>query len=285
MINRKKEVKKSSFNSVLGSLLTIVIVVGLAAYGFYFMYFPKEINLREVKNEVEYNFNIVKAANIAEDTDNPGFYYVSIMIGNKNVAEVYVDEDKKEELKDASMDNPVRFVGIAILMDKTADGRDEYVEQLKQFHFTDMNKYYDVMFFEKEEPVIPYLMIAFVLIVFGRHSYEIYISLKARKQVLNFLEENPLYNEYEPRLSIHKNVAVVKDYLISTKSPAAILNIDKCVKSTLVRHRYNLITTHFNLSYIDNERKTETITLPRLKKEKAQELINYLDNLGKYKAV
>ncbi len=287
MIDRKKEVKKSSLKSVISSLTVIIIILGIASYGMYFEIYPKEINLGEAKEGNYYTFTVIKVANIEVDDENSDYYYVSIMNKDKDVAEAYVKKAQKDELISANKNNPVRFVGIASLMDKTIDGRDEYIDYLKEVHFANMNKYYDIMLFEPEDskPEIPYLLIAFVLIVFARYSYEIYKSLKARKNALVFYDNNPLYNEYESKLSLHKNLSVVRDYLISTKSPAVQLNISDCAKVTLIRHRTYLITTHINLSYIDNEGKTGTVTLPRLSKQKSQELINYFDSLGKYKTL
>lgn len=282
MINRKNEVKKNSFKGIFGTLILIVIVAGVYSYFAYLEFFPKEINSKNIINEKEYTFTIVKSGNIEEDPDYPGNYYVSVINKDNDVADVYVSEEKMYEIKSADSSNPVRFIGIASVFDKSFEGRDEYLEYLKEFFFPDMKEYYDVMLIEREEDKMIYFILAFVLVAIAGMTYKIILIVKSRNKALKFYDENPSYNEYEPKLKVHKYISIVKNYFISTASPAIALNLDECSNITLTRHRTNLITTHFSLSYFDSTGKRRAVSLPKIKKVQSQELINYLVSIGKY---
>ncbi len=279
-MNRKDKVNKAMTKSIIGNILVVVIVALLIGVYVYQVFFPQEATPNTVVNGKTYSFTAIRAENIAKNEDD-GNIYISLVNDKNEVIDICVnDESKVEKLSKASKDNPVKFVGKAHALDE------EYLNTMKElyagqeigylylFNLVDYDVEADV---DYEYYVLPAIAFIFMLVFI----YKTFSAIKKKNKAVQFFNENPTFNEREATRSIHKYVDIVNDFIIVMAGDPAIIDIKEYNSFVLTNHQKYFITTHYSLTAKDASGHKKVFNLPKLKKDKAQELLNYLNNYYK----
>ncbi len=192
---------------------------------------------------------------------------------------VCIDTEKKAEaVMAASKDKPFKFKGQSY----TQSG--EYIKRMHELYKNKNITYlypFGLLDYRITVKAIDFIFPATFLIAFIVNLLPIIKSLKLKKKAIEFLDNNPFYNERVATKQIHKYVELLNEYIILMSSTPAFINISESREIVITRHKSYFITTRFTLSLLDKEGKRRTYNMPKLKKEKVDELLNYINNYNK----
>lgn len=277
-MDRKSKIEKSVSNSILGSFTYLLIILAVGAYFASNILFPQEATPENVKQGKYYVFTGVRAENKFAD-QKTGYIYITLINEKKEVMDVCVDSEKKaKEVMKASKEKPFKFRGQSYMQDseyrKTMSNlyNEKDITYLHPFGLLDYRVGWEPVDF-----IFPVVIIA----SFFANLFPIFRSRKLKKKAIEFLDNNPFYNERQATKQIDKYVDIINDYIIIMTFTPAIINIRESSEIVLTRHRSYFVTTHFTLSLLDKEGKKRTYNVPKLQKEKAQELLDYINNFDK----
>ncbi|PID82341.1 MAG: hypothetical protein CSB16_01890 [Clostridiales bacterium] len=275
-MNRKGKINGSFARFVIVSIIVIVIIVALLGYFYYKHYYPKQVTRDNLKNNQLYSFTAVKAENEYYNEET-GYVYVSLINDKNEVMDICTNKEQKYiDLMSASKDNPVEFVGTSYEQDF------DYREALMNyFEYSDVT-YIHVFGLEDYKLVLgieDYIVLAAALIILIALIYSIFSGIKLKKKAMEFFDNNSLYNDVPATIQAHKYVDIVKDYIIVMTAKPFIINIRDASEFVLTRHRSYFITTHFTLTFREKDGKKRSVALPKLKKGKDNELIDYINKM------
>ncbi len=274
-MDRKHTITKNVIKSVIWNLLVLIVVISLSSYFGYNYFFPKEATPDSVVEGERYSFTAVNTENLAFDEDGE-FIYLTLINDKKEVMDLHTKDEKKiEKLLKASEDNPVKVIGTAYLM---ADDVQAYMKDL--YADRDINYLYTHDLYHEKTSLVSknfFILIAIAIIIIV-NAKSIVDSIVYKNRAFQFFKDNPTYNDREATKQIHKYVDIINEYIIVTAGAPYIVNIKESSNMVLTRHRTYFITTHYTLSFKNSEGKAKRLGLPKLKKDKAQEMLDYINN-------
>ncbi len=283
MIDRKKTIKKNVMLSVLFTILIMLIFVVLGGYGVFVTMFPQNVSRDNLTEDDKYTFVAVKAGNLAEDEEE-GILFMSLINKENEVIDVTIKtREVADELMTASPDRPVKFKGIIAKYEESEEESKEYFEYIKNEVFSETEYVYGWFLIEAPKEKTDYLAFIFIAIIIIVNSYHIYSSVSKMAKANVFYNDNTLYNELEPSMKFHKNVEIVKNYLLITHKLPEVIDINTNKDFYITRYRRYFITVYFGLTFVDENGKRKNIQMPKLTKEKTNEFISYLMSIGRYK--
>ncbi len=277
-MNRVDKIKKSVFKSVLSSLLYVIVIIAVSGYFAYNLLFPVEATPQNVKDGSYYSFTGIKAENRYKD-EKSGYIYVTLINEKNEVMDVCVDTEKRaDEVMKASKDKPFTFKGQSYIQEH--DYRQTMYELYKDKKISYLHPF-GLLDYRVGWGFRDFIVPIGVLIALIVNIVPIFTSFRCKREALEILDKNPIYIDRDATVQIHKYLDIVNEYIILMSSTPAIINIKESSEIVLTRHRSYLITTHFSLSFLDGQGKRRNYKVPKLKKEKAQELLDYINNVGK----
>ncbi len=277
-MNRKSKIKKSVVKNIFVYLVITAIIVAFGVYFTTSTLLPTAVTQTNVREGKYYSFKAIKAENIEKD-EKSGYTYITLINEKNELMDVCVDTDKKAKaVVSASKEKPFVFKGKGYL--QSNESIKVLQEQYKDRNITYVHPY-GLIDRGSDWGIRDYLFPVMFLVLIIANIYPIIKSLKYKKKAIEFLDNNPMYNEREATRTIDKYVDVINEYIILMSATPAIINIRESSEFVLTRHRTYFVTTHFTLSLLDKEGKRRTYNVPKLKKEKAQELLDYIRNFDR----
>ncbi len=275
MGQRTDLIKKKLYFRIAWVSLFIIILAGAFGYGMRKDFFPPAPKAGEMQLEEKYTLNLISV----EDTyyvEEDGNYITSFLTPDKEAfVAVIFEEERIRELELASEENPIKVKVVA-----AAELSEEEIGYMYEY-FGDRAKYvHEYMVIEAEdEGVVPYLIIAFVLIVIFAFAFSIYVSISFKKEVFAFFEENPIYNskDYAADKVFSKEVEVVKDYLFILTAMPAVIKLSTSHDFKLKKVKRKFRTVNYELFYLDENGEECSAIIPKLKKDKLEEFKGFLN--------
>ncbi len=288
MQDRKSVIKKRSIFLAISYCFWFILILGFFAYDTYIDYFPPKFNIDNYQLEKEYAFTVIKAVEPIEVEGAEGWYSIISLTPDQDVIYIYAKEEQKDELLKATAEQPVTINANLTKYQRTDEETDELIESYAQYakenHFPEMRGFYYDLDIEQSPPVeLDMFYLVAWLIGLAAGIFLVVNTIYKMNKAVAFYEENPLYNEYEADKTFHKNVELVRNYILVTGGRPAQINLDESSDFVLVRHRKYFITTNMSLDYVDMNGKRRSDIIPKLNKAATDELITYLANIGKYR--
>ncbi len=240
MINRKKIIKERNRHFIFHVSLGAIFIMCLVLFGINLSSNPSKVHKRFVEDGKKYAFIAVGAKHLRETSNE---YQLTLINKENELIDVVVKTAKtKDNLLNASKENPVKFIGETYNRIHSDSKTESYFKILKQKYFKNAKKLYsyELIEFEPKKSGLYYFLLAFFillfLLVFIAIILSIHYSKKRIKNVIEFLDKNDYYNTCPADLNITKYISIIKNYIFITTAKPKIIDLTICRDFKLIYH-------------------------------------------------
>lgn len=268
-MSRLKRIKNSANFMFVVNILLLVATIAIAVFVAMGVLNPKKLNVNVVSKNTPYYIEIQETSGeYSYDAKNKYYYVLALTTSNEVVDLRTSSKQEADKLIHIEPGSSYRYVGKALPLQTSAisDLQKTYPQFKVSRYGLEAVTIFDYIF-----------PIGLGLIFVGIFTYGIFYNFKSRKEAAAFFNENQYLNDAEADYVVCKGTEVVRDYLIQSHYNGKRINLKEFDNFSVEVIKVRFSISSYNFHFIKNGvKKPVTVNIPKVKKEKLEEFINYL---------